>query len=90
MRADGPPIRVIVAGDELDEARQIAREVRRLRRPGGRWSAIAVLARTNAQLPAIAAALADAGVPQRITASDGPGAPTTTRSPRSSSPTPAP
>src|SRR5262249_44911915 len=70
VRPDGPPVRVIAADDELDEARRIAAELRRLRRPGGRWSALAVLARTNAQLPTIARALDDAAIPHRITASD--------------------
>jgi DNA helicase-2/ATP-dependent DNA helicase PcrA len=69
-RPDGPPVRVVAADDELDEARRIAAEVRQLRRPGGRWSALAVLARTNAQLPAIARALEDVAVPHRITATE--------------------
>jgi DNA helicase II / ATP-dependent DNA helicase PcrA len=53
------------AVDETAEAELIAREVRGLRAPGGTWRSIAVLARTNAQLPPIERALRAAAVPVR-------------------------
>ncbi len=63
MRADGPPVEVIGAPDDLAEAELVARRVRTLRPAGGRWATIGVLARTNAQLPVLARALERAGIP---------------------------
>jgi DNA helicase-2/ATP-dependent DNA helicase PcrA len=44
----------------------VARWLRRAHRPGRPWSHLAVLARTNARLDPIAAALARAGIPHRM------------------------
>ena len=65
MRAEGASVSWRAAGDEIAEAATIADAVKQLRIPGGSWSAIAVLTRTNAQLVPIAAALTDRGVPVR-------------------------
>ncbi len=59
---DEPTIRVL-EGDE--EAIGIARAVRGCHRPGAPWRHQAVLARTNAQLPPLRAALETAGIPTR-------------------------
>jgi DNA helicase-2/ATP-dependent DNA helicase PcrA len=64
-RADGPLPSAHRFADASQEARGVAGLVRDLRPPGGRWSSIAVLARTNAQLEPIADALATAGIPAR-------------------------
>ncbi len=55
--------------DESAEAAGIAQIVPGLRLPMGRWRDLAVLARTNAQLPAIKAALERVGVPAVISGS---------------------
>src|SRR5207248_9483361 len=52
---------------DLQEAAGIARLLRDGHRPGRPWSHMAVLARTNAQLPMIEAALGVAGIPHRST-----------------------
>jgi DNA helicase-2/ATP-dependent DNA helicase PcrA len=62
---DGPVPTVVAYPDELSEAAGIATAARIARRPGRSWSQLAVLARTNAQLPPIAKALAAAGIPSR-------------------------
>ncbi len=64
-RPDGPRPRVHRFDDRAQEAAGVAALVRTLRRPGGRWSAVAVLARTNAQLEPVAGALAASGIPAR-------------------------
>ena len=64
-RPDGAPPRAIAFTDPEAEAAGVAAIVRDVRPPGGRWSAIAVLARTNAQLQPVAAALTRAGIPHR-------------------------
>ncbi|MGD9704779.1 MAG: UvrD-helicase domain-containing protein [Acidimicrobiia bacterium] len=73
-RPDGPAVELLGSPDESAEAAAIARRVRDLRPPGGRWRSIAVLARTNQQLGPLAAALGAAGIPanlgQRAHASD--------------------
>jgi len=62
-RADGPlPVLSAHETDE-DEARWVARQAVEARRPGQRWSQLAVLARTNAQLPIVARALEAQRVP---------------------------
>src|SRR4051812_23302488 len=48
-RPDGTPPRTIAFADPEAEAAGVAAIVRDVRPPGGRWRAIAVLARTNAQ-----------------------------------------
>jgi len=64
-RPDGAPPRFVAFADPDSEAAGVAAIVRDVRPPGGRWRAIAVLARTNAQLPPVAAALTRAGIPHR-------------------------
>jgi DNA helicase-2/ATP-dependent DNA helicase PcrA len=64
-RPDGPTPRLHHFADARAEATGVVRLVREARRPGGRWSSIAVLARTHAQLLPIADAMAVAGVPHR-------------------------
>ena len=65
-RPDGPVPEVIGFGSDAEEARGVARLVRQARRPGGRWSEVAVLARTNAQLPLLERALRTLQVPCRV------------------------
>ena len=64
-RPDGAPPRAVAFADADAEAAGVAAIVRDVRPPGGRWRAIAVLARTNAQLQPVAAALTRAGIPHR-------------------------
>ena len=59
---DEPTIRMLEADEE---AVGIARAVRGRHRPGAPWRHQVVLARTNAQLPTIRAALENAGIPTR-------------------------
>lgn len=66
QRADGRLPVVSPHADERAEAAAVARGVRDRRRPGTPWSDLAVLARTNAQLVVIEAALRKAGVPFRV------------------------
>ena len=75
MRPDGPVVETTAAADEAAEAELVARRVRTMRPPGGRWSAIGVLARTNAQLPVLARALDRVGVPHVVLGSGGRTAP---------------
>jgi DNA helicase-2/ATP-dependent DNA helicase PcrA len=65
-RPEGAPVTVLRFPDETAEAAGIAALVRTLRPPGGQWSSIAVLARTNAQLPPILAELHRRRVPARL------------------------
>ncbi len=63
-RPDGdPPTVTATEGDK--EASVLAQAVRARRHVGGSWRNQAVLARTNAQLPALQAALEASGVPTR-------------------------
>jgi DNA helicase-2/ATP-dependent DNA helicase PcrA len=71
-RPDGPTPRLRRADDEAGEAALVTELVRETHRPGRAWSAVAVLARTNAQLAPIADALTRAGVPVRHRAGPGP------------------
>ncbi len=71
MRPDGPTVETTGAADETAEAELVARRVRTMRPPGGRWSSIGVLARTNAQLPVLARALDRVGVPHVVLAGGG-------------------
>jgi len=68
MRPDGPAVSWRAAVDEAGEAAIIAETVKRLRSPGSRWAATAVLTRTNAQLNPIAQVLTSSGVPVRSSA----------------------
>lgn len=63
-RLDGNPP-TVTATDLDGEPAAIARAVRSRRTPGAPWRQQAVLARTNAQLPIIRAALEGAGIPTR-------------------------
>jgi DNA helicase-2/ATP-dependent DNA helicase PcrA len=54
---------IVAHPDDQSEADWVARRVRELRGPGGRWRSIAVLARTNAQLERFADALEARGIP---------------------------
>jgi DNA helicase-2/ATP-dependent DNA helicase PcrA len=64
-RPDGPRPRIHHFADAGAEAAGVTALVREARRPGGRWSALAVLARTHAQLVPVAEAMARTGVPHR-------------------------
>jgi DNA helicase-2/ATP-dependent DNA helicase PcrA len=64
-RPDGPAPRVTGHDDDEAEALAVARWLRAAHRPGRPWSHLAVLARTNARLEPIAAALTSAGIPHR-------------------------
>jgi DNA helicase-2/ATP-dependent DNA helicase PcrA len=69
-RVDGPVPTVIAHATDADEAAWTARRAKQSRTPGRRWSSIAVLARTNAQLAAVHAAMEAANVPCQIAGSD--------------------
>ena len=69
-RGDGPLPTVARLANDVEEARWVARQVWIAHRPGRRWSSIAVLARTNAQLVRIAEALGDEHVPHRISGAE--------------------
>ncbi len=69
-RVDGPVPTVVGHDSDADEAAWTAVRAKASRTPGRRWSSIAVLARTNAQLATIAAAMEAAGVPSLIAGSD--------------------
>ncbi len=67
-RADGPLVEQLVADDELDEAKRAAHFVLRCDPNLVRTGEIAVLARTNAQLPGFAEALERVGIAVRRSA----------------------
>ncbi len=69
-RDDGPPPRVVCLPTDAEEAAWVARQVWLAHRPGRRWSSMAVLARTNAQLDVMARALDAERVPNRIAGTD--------------------
>ena len=69
-RVDGPVPRVVSHATDIDEAAWAARQAKLSRAPGRRWSSIAVLTRTNAQLTKVLAAMEAAGVPAAIAGSD--------------------
>jgi DNA helicase II / ATP-dependent DNA helicase PcrA len=64
-RPDGPAIDLVGFPEEATEIEGIVRIVRGARPPGGGYGAIGVLARTNAQVNAIAERLRASGVPVR-------------------------
>lgn len=66
VRRDGPVPAVARFGNDVEEARWVARRAWLAHRPGRRWSSIAILARTNAQLTRIAQALDAERVPYRL------------------------
>jgi DNA helicase II / ATP-dependent DNA helicase PcrA len=69
-RVDGPVPTIIAHASDAEEAAWVARRAKQSRTPGMRWSSIAVLARTNAQLPAVQAALETANVPCLVAGSE--------------------
>lgn len=66
QQPDGPAPEIEGFEDEQSEAEAVARWLRRAHRPGRRWRQLAVLARTNARLHAVAEALARGGIPFRL------------------------
>jgi DNA helicase-2/ATP-dependent DNA helicase PcrA len=68
--AEGPPPTVTEFATDLDEADGVAASIRLAKKPGRRWSQIAVLARTNAQLVKFEQALSRRDIPWRTTGSD--------------------
>ena len=69
-RVDGPVPTVVSHATDRDEATWAARRANLSRSPGRRWSSIAVLTRTNAQLAVVQAAMDAARVPSRIAGTD--------------------
>jgi DNA helicase II / ATP-dependent DNA helicase PcrA len=69
-RFDGPIPRIVEHATDAQEAEWIAQELVLAHRGTRRWSQLAVLTRTNAQLEPIAAALAARGIPSVIAGSD--------------------
>jgi superfamily I DNA/RNA helicase len=65
-RVDGPVPTVISHASDAEEAAWAAARARRSHTPGRRWSSIAILARTNAQLAAVQAAMEEANVPCQL------------------------
>ena len=65
-RGEGPVPVVRQFDTDADEARGVARALRRAHRPGVAWSHLAVLARTNAQLVLLESHIRDAGIPCRL------------------------
>jgi len=69
-RVDGPVPTIVAHASDTDEAAWAAARAKQSRTPGRRWSTIAVLARTNAQLTAVYTAMEAAHVPCQIAGSD--------------------
>ena len=69
-RVDGPVPQVVAHESDHEEAAWVAARARQSRGPGRRWSSIAVLTRTNAQLSVVQTALESAGVPNQIAGTD--------------------
>jgi DNA helicase II / ATP-dependent DNA helicase PcrA len=69
-RIDGPVPTVMAHATDEDEAVWAARQAKLSRTPGRRWSTIAVLTRTNAQLAVVQRAMEAARVPCLIAGSD--------------------
>jgi DNA helicase II / ATP-dependent DNA helicase PcrA len=69
-RVDGPVPKVVAHATDDDEAAWAASRAKMSRTPGRRWSSVAVLARTNAQLAKIQAAMDSANVPSIVAGSD--------------------
>ncbi|HEX3332806.1 MAG TPA: ATP-dependent helicase [Acidimicrobiales bacterium] len=69
-RVDGPVPKVIAHATDDDEAAWAAARARLSRTPGRRWSSVAILTRTNAQLGKVQAALEAANVPALVAGSD--------------------
>ncbi|HTU37927.1 MAG TPA: ATP-dependent helicase [Acidimicrobiales bacterium] len=69
-RTDGPVPVVVSHATDDDEAVWAAQRAKLSRSPGRRWSSIAVLTRTNAQLAVVKAAMDAARVPSAIAGAD--------------------
>jgi DNA helicase-2/ATP-dependent DNA helicase PcrA len=69
-RVDGPVPSVVAHATDDDEAAWVAARSKQAHGPGRRWSSIAVLTRTNAQLAGVQAAMESAGVPCLVAGSD--------------------
>ena len=69
-RVDGPVPTVVAHDDDGAEAAWSAMRAKMSRVPGRRWSSIAVLTRTNAQLAKVQSAMDAAQVPSRIAGLD--------------------
>ena len=69
-RVDGPVPKVVSHATAEDEAAWVADRAKMSRTPGRRWSSIAVLTRTNAQLAVVQAALDKARVPNLVAGAD--------------------
>jgi DNA helicase-2/ATP-dependent DNA helicase PcrA len=69
-RVDGPVPKVVSHATDADEAAWAAQRAKLSRAPGRRWSSIAVLTRTNAQLARVQAAMDAARVPSMIAGAD--------------------
>jgi DNA helicase-2/ATP-dependent DNA helicase PcrA len=69
-RVDGPIPQVITHASDEEEAAWAATRAKMSRTPGRRWSSIAILARTNAQLATLKAAMDAAHVPSQVAGSD--------------------
>jgi DNA helicase II / ATP-dependent DNA helicase PcrA len=69
-RVDGPVPAVVAHATDEDEAVWAARQAKLSRTPGRRWSSVAVLTRTNAQLVVVQRAMEAARVPCMIAGSD--------------------
>ncbi len=69
-RVDGPVPKVVSHATDGDEAGWAAQRAKLSRTPGRRWSSIAVLTRTNAQLAKVQAAMDAARVPSLIAGAD--------------------
>lgn len=65
-RPDGPVPTVCRYRSDHEETAGIARALRKAHRPGTSWSALAVLARTNAQLVLLSRQLRTASIPHRL------------------------
>jgi DNA helicase-2/ATP-dependent DNA helicase PcrA len=69
-RVDGPGPSVVAHDTEEDEAAWAAKQAKMSRTPGRRWSSIAILTRTNAQLSKVQAAMDAARVPNLVAGAD--------------------
>jgi DNA helicase-2/ATP-dependent DNA helicase PcrA len=69
-RIDGPVPKVVAHATDDDEAAWAATRAKMSRTPGRRWSSVAVLTRTNAQLVKIKDAMDAANVPNLVAGSD--------------------
>ncbi|MBI1799212.1 MAG: UvrD-helicase domain-containing protein [Candidatus Eisenbacteria bacterium] len=65
-REPGPPLRFVLAADELEEARRVRQQLEQWARKGGRLFESAVLYRTNAQSRAIEIELRQSRMPYEI------------------------